>query len=106
MTRMTLEAAATTASPTSPRRHLPVGSRCRSRSSPISAYAQVTTSLPTPADGACARARRSNRLGRCAAALRPGKWNELLGRRVPALDVGPRRLLHAVVGDQALLVNR
>ena len=39
-------------------------------------------------------------------ALARAGGDQLLGLREPALDVGPRRLAHAVVGDQALLVQR
>ena len=82
-------------------------SRCRSRSSPTSACAPGTTSSPTPAAAACGRASRSSRRARRAAASRPARSrDELRRRRVPALDVGPGGLAHAVVGDQALLVDR
>src|SRR3954447_4026859 len=103
--RTTPAAAATTASATS-RRHRPrAGSRCRSRSSRTSACARRTTSSPIPAGGACAPARRSSPPARCGAASRR-KGQELWRRRVPAVHVGPRGLLHPVVRDQALLVER
>src|SRR5689334_4077350 len=103
--RTTPAAAATTASRTSPRRPRRVGSRSRSPSSRTSACARVTTSSPILAADGCGRASRWSRRALVAAAWLADRY-ELLRGLVPALDLGPGRLAHAVVGDQALLMDR
>src|SRR3954453_12253859 len=115
--RTTEAAAATTASPTSRRPPRRAASRFRAPFSRTRGCVRRRTSWPIRAGAACVSASTSRSAsGRaCPRARwpRPGRTGPLVDCRAellrlgePALHVGPRRLLHTVVADQALLEQR